>query len=300
VVLATGDFSADRVMKAKLATETAARTEAVNPGSTGDGHKLATALGAQIVNGDIVHGPRLRFVPPARVSLVRRLPPWRIVGHAARLAAEHLPSALLRPILMGFVTTALGVEANLYKQGAILVNAHGRRFADELGSPQDHLPDQPDAVAHVVLDSAIAETFSRWPNFVSTAPGVAYAYIADYRRSRRDIFHPAATLEDLAGRIGVPPSALAKTVADSNASALAAGRPALTRAPFNRARTDQALRRLHRRWPARHRAPASAGRGRCADAGPLRRGLRRAGRSAALWPRPSPGLGIRVRAHRWP
>lgn len=75
VVLATGDFSADRVRKAKLATETAARTEAVNPGSTGDGHKLATALGAQIVNGDIVHGPRLRFVPPARASLVRRCRP---------------------------------------------------------------------------------------------------------------------------------------------------------------------------------------------------------------------------------
>jgi succinate dehydrogenase/fumarate reductase flavoprotein subunit len=232
VVLATGDFSADRVMKAKLATETAARTEAINPGSTGDGHKLATALGSEIVNGDIVHGPRLRFVPPVRPSLVRRLPPWRIVGHAARFAAEHLPSALLRPILMGFVTTALGVEASLYKHGAILVNAHGRRFADELGSPQDQLPDQPDAVAHVILDGAIAETFSRWPNFVSTAPGVAYAYIADYRRNRRDIFHEAATLEDLAGRIGVPPSELAKTVADSNAFALAAGRPALARAPF--------------------------------------------------------------------
>lgn len=133
---------------------------------------------------------------------------------------------------MGFVTTALGVEANLYKHGAILVNALGRRFADELVAPQDQLPDQPDAVAHVILDGAIAETFSRWPNFVSTAPGVAYAYIADYRRNRRDIFHEAATLEDLARLIAVPPAELAKTVADSNASALAAGRSALTRAPF--------------------------------------------------------------------
>ena len=232
VVLATGDFSAEREMKARLASATAAKAEAVNPESTGDGHKMALALGAEIINGDIVHGPRLRFVPPARPSLVRRLPPWALVAQAAGLAAEHLPSAMLRPILMGFVTTALGVEANLYKHGAILVNALGRRFADELGSPQEHLPDQPHAVAHAVLDGAIAETFSRWPNFVSTAPGVAYAYIDDYRRNRRDIFHAAATLEDLAGRIGVPPAELASTVAESNASALAAGRHPLTRAPF--------------------------------------------------------------------
>ena len=219
-------------MKSKLATEAAAKTEAVNVGSTGDGHKLAAALGVEIVNGDIVHGPRLRFIPPARPSLVRRLPPWRIVGQAARLAAEHLPSALLRPILMGFVTTALGVEANLYKHGAILVNALGRRFADELSGPQEHLPDEPEAIAYVILDGTIAEIFSRWPNFVSTAPGVAYAYIADYRRNRPDVFHEAATLEGLARLIAVSSAELVKTVADSNTSALAVGRPPLTRAPF--------------------------------------------------------------------
>ena len=232
VVLATGDFSADREMKAALASASAGKTEAVNAGSTGDGHKLALALGAQIINGDIVHGPRLRFVPPVRASLLRRLPPWRIVALAARLAAERLPDILLRPILMGFVTTALGVEANLYKQGAILVNKLGQRFADELGAPQEAFSDQPDATAFVILDGAIAETFSRWPNFVSTAPGVAYAYIADYRRNRRDIFHEAASLEALADRIGVPADALARTVAAGNAAAVAAGRRPLVKAPF--------------------------------------------------------------------
>jgi succinate dehydrogenase/fumarate reductase flavoprotein subunit len=70
VVLATGDFSADREMKAEHASATVAKTEAVNALSTGDGHRLAVAVGARIVNGDIVHGPRLRFVPPARASLV--------------------------------------------------------------------------------------------------------------------------------------------------------------------------------------------------------------------------------------
>jgi succinate dehydrogenase/fumarate reductase flavoprotein subunit len=232
VVLATGDFSAEPEMKARFASPQAAKTQAVNAASTGDGHKLAMALGAQIVNGDIVHGPRLRFVPPARPSLLRRLPPWRIVGQLAKLAAERLPNALLRPFLMGFVTTALGVEANLYRHGAILVNEHGRRFADELAAPQDHLPDEPHATAYAILDGAIAEAFARWPNFVSTAPGVAYAYVADYRRNRRDIFHETHSLQELALRIGVPADVLAETVAASNAAATAAGRTPLTRPPF--------------------------------------------------------------------
>jgi succinate dehydrogenase/fumarate reductase flavoprotein subunit len=232
VVLATGDYSADREMKAQLASETAAETEAVNAASTGDGHKMALALGAEIVNGDIVHGPRLRFVPPTRPSLVRRLPPWRPVAAAAKLAAERLPSALLRPFLMGFVTTALGVEANLYRHGAILVNVLGRRFADELAEPEERLPHEPQATAYAILDGAITQAFSHWPNFVSTAPGVAYAYIADYRRSRRDIFHEGATLEALAQRIGVPPAELVKTVSSSNAAAVTAGRSPLTRPPF--------------------------------------------------------------------
>ncbi|MBO0763103.1 MAG: FAD-binding protein [Hyphomicrobiaceae bacterium] len=231
VVLATGDFSAEPEMKANFASPAAAKTPAVNGGSTGDGHKLAMALGAQIVNGDIVHGPRLRFVPPARTSLVRRVPPWRIVGWVARMAAETLPDAL-RPVLMGFVTTALGVEANLYRQGAILVNALGRRFADELAAPKDHLPHEPRATAYAILDGAIAETFSRWPNFVSTAPGIAYAYIADYRYNRRDIFHEAPSLEKLGSLIGVPGDALAETVAASNTAASACGRSPLTRPPF--------------------------------------------------------------------
>ena len=39
-----------------------------------------------------------------------------------------------------------------------------------------------------------ADQVGAWPSFVSTAPGVAYAYLKDYRRNRRDIYHQAATL----------------------------------------------------------------------------------------------------------
>jgi succinate dehydrogenase/fumarate reductase flavoprotein subunit len=232
VVLASGDYSADAEMKQEYAGALAARTAPVNPASTGDGHKLGLTLGGRIVNGDIVHGPRLRFVPPPQGSLADRLPPYGIVGKAGNLAIDHAPAWLLRPFLMSFVTTALGVEADLYKNGAILVNKHGERFADELATPAERVAEQPEGLAYVVLDGAIAKKFSAWPHFVSTAPGVAYAYMADYRRNRRDVFHEGATITELAGKMQIPADQLEKTLAESAAQAHTAGRPTLTHAPF--------------------------------------------------------------------
>jgi hypothetical protein len=39
----------------------------------------------------------------------------------------------------------------------------------------------------IILDAALAQQFSAWPHFVSTAPGVAYAYVPDYLRNRPDV-----------------------------------------------------------------------------------------------------------------
>ena len=232
VVLASGDYSADPELKQQYAGALAARTPPVNAHSTGDGQRLGLAQGGRIVNGDIVSGPRLRFTPPPQGSLADRLPPYGFVGKAGKLAIDHAPAWLLRPFLMSFVTTALGVEADLYKNGAILVNTSGERFADELGTPFERVTEQPGGLAYIVLDSAIATKFSAWPHFVSTAPGVAYAYIADYRRSRRDIFHEATTIQALAGKMRIPADKLEATIAESAAQARAAGRPALTQAPY--------------------------------------------------------------------
>ena len=57
-----------------------AKVEGVNTTATGDGQKLALALGARIVNGDLALGPEIRFIPPARTTFVRRLPPWPALG----------------------------------------------------------------------------------------------------------------------------------------------------------------------------------------------------------------------------
>ena len=50
------------------------------------------------------------------------------------------------------------------------------------------MPAQPDGEAFFVMDGELASAFRAWPNFISTAPGIAYAYLDDYRRNRPDIF----------------------------------------------------------------------------------------------------------------
>ncbi len=231
VVLASGDYSANADMKRELASEAAARSTPVNSDSTGDGQRLGLDAGGRIVNGDVVWGPRLRFVPPPRGSLAERLPPNRLIAMAGTLALNHGPSWLTRPFLMSFVTTALGVDAGLYRRGAILVNADGERFADELTSPAERVSEQPGGFAYVLLDGGIASQFDAWPHFVSTAPGLAYAYMADYRRSRRDIFHEAPSVAALAQALRLPQDRLERTVAAANAESTAE-RPGLRQPPF--------------------------------------------------------------------
>jgi hypothetical protein len=110
------------------------------------------------------------------------------------------------------------------------VNANGERFTNGWRGRRK-LADQPGG-RPCALDGAIAERFTAWPHFISTAPGVAYAYIGDYRRNRRDICHEGQSVAELAGRIGVPAGKLEDTIVRSNAAQVAAGRPALTRAPW--------------------------------------------------------------------
>ena len=204
VVLAAGDFTSGADLKARFMGEQEAKVEGVNLTATGDGQKMAEALGARIVNGDLALGPELRFIAPAKETLARRLPPWRALASAMAWSLEHLPAAILRPFVMQFLTTALAPSPALFEAGAILVNKEGRRFGDERDRPAYRVPDQPGKVAYIVIDGALARRFSAWPDFISTAPGVAYAYLPDYRRNRRDVYAEAPTLEALARRLGMP------------------------------------------------------------------------------------------------
>ena len=230
VVLASGDYSGATDLKGKLASADVADVEAVNASSTGDGHRMALALGATVINGDIVRGPIMRFIPPTRGNFVQKLPPAKPVAQLIAWSMNVLPQWILRPFLMSFLTTALGPSPDLFKEGAILVNNRGERFVDELGKPAYAVAKQPERIAYIVFDDALASKFGAWPYFVSTAPGVAYAYLKDYRRNRSDIYHEADSVAGLAESMRVPAEQLAATLAEYNASS--GTRPALTRKPY--------------------------------------------------------------------
>jgi hypothetical protein len=119
---------------------------------------------------------------------------------------------------MSFLTTVLQSSPELYRQGAVLINREGCRFNDELSDPTRHLPDQPKGEAFILLDGRLVELFSKPPFHVSTAPGIAYGYIDDYRRSRKDIFHQADDLRGLAKSLGMDADKLIKTVDQYNQS----------------------------------------------------------------------------------
>jgi succinate dehydrogenase/fumarate reductase flavoprotein subunit len=219
IVLAAGDYTNDPELKAQFMGPQEAKVEGVNPTATGDGQKLALQLGARILNGDLALGPELRFVPPQRHNVLLMLPPWRALANAMTWSLDHMPSTLLRPFVMSFVTTALAPSPSLFTEGALLVNKNGARFTDETDKPAYAIPDQPDKIGYILIDDRITKQFSAWPHFISTAPGVAYAYIDDYRRNRRDIFTRAETLDELTQRLVMPAGALAASVDKYNRSA---------------------------------------------------------------------------------
>ena len=238
VVLTCGDFGGDAEMRTQYLAEGFEDVQPVNPTNTGDGHKMVMGLGGRIVHTG-VHSAGIRFQPPPP-GWISALPPQRAFMRLVKWAMETLPDWLLRPVVMSFLTTILVPSPKLFRAGAVLINGRGERFLDELESPSDTstpvLARQPDRLAYVLLDGKLAVKFSRWPHYVSTAPGFAYAFVPDYRRTRKDIFHEAPTLEALAGKIGAQPETLRKTVTDYNASLAspekAAGREPLDRGPY--------------------------------------------------------------------
>ena len=230
VVLATGDFTSDPELKARFMGPREAKVDGVNATATGDGQKLALRLGARILNGDLALGPELRFVAPQRRNPMLLIPPWRLLANFMAWSLDHMPSALLRPFVMSFLTTALAPSPSLFAEGAILVNKRGERFADENDQPAYAVPDQPGKVAYILVDDRIARRFSAWPHFISTAPGVAYAYIDDYRRSRPDILTEAPTLEALSAKLSMATGTLAAAVNAHNASA--GNRPRIGAGPY--------------------------------------------------------------------
>ena len=228
VVLASGDYAASEELKARFVSPAVAKVDAMVPTSTGDGHKMAFPLGAHVLNGDVLSGPTLRFVPPPRPSLDRLLPPSRWIGKAMRFALEHAPERIMRPFVLGFTVTSMAPELDMFAKGALLVNRNGERIAGAPASLGLDIAGQPDRIGYVVMDCSLARRYSAWPNFIATAPGVAYAYLDDFRRTRADIFRQAESIEALAAGLSMDPAVLRNAVEAHNAEAPAK----LATAPF--------------------------------------------------------------------
>ncbi len=229
VILTTGDFSGSEALRRRHLAEALWEIDAANPDSTGDGQRLGSEVGASIVNADLVWGPEIRFIAPEGRNLLDRLPPSPAFARLVLWSLKHLPAPILRPFLMMFVTTHLAPNLTLLDEGAILVNAEGRRFVEAGEDPAFAMARQPGKVAYFLLDDRVAETFSAWPHYISTAPGLAYAYFADYRRNRKDITRSAPSIEALAARLGIDGAALVETVREHNA----AGQSQIEQAPFH-------------------------------------------------------------------
>ncbi|MBM4048932.1 MAG: FAD-dependent oxidoreductase, partial [Planctomycetes bacterium] len=185
VVLAAGDYSNGYDIKRQFLPESIASIEGINPLCTGDGHRMGMEVGAALANMHLVFGPQIRFVQPPKPPFAQMLPTSPVLAKIMARTYDLLPRAVTRHIMKSLLVTWQHPEDTLFQKGAILVNREGRRFVDELRQPELVIPRQPGKEAFVLMDNRVAQVFSAFPNFISTAPDIAYAYLDDYRRLRQ-------------------------------------------------------------------------------------------------------------------
>lgn len=211
VVLCTGDYSAGEDLKARLAPSIAG-IPAINPTSTGDGQAIVERAGGVVLNGDLVSGPTLRFASKSSRHWLEAIPPERTVTRTMSWALKALPAAMLRPFVLSYVTTFLAPETDMFRKGVLLVSSRGEALDLNPDRPGIALAAESTQSGYMILDADLTRTFSKWSNFVSTAPNVAYAYMDDYRRMRPDLYSTAPDLVGLAALIGVDATALTASV----------------------------------------------------------------------------------------
>ena len=167
---------------------------------------------------DVTYGPELRFVPSDKASLRRWLPTRGPVARLIGSLAPRVPQWVVRAMIKRMLVSWQHPESALFDDGAILVNGEGKRFVNEKQTPEREIAvaTQPEKQAYLLLDGQLVARYSSWPNFISTASDIAYAYINDYQRQRKDITTTGYTLEDVALRGGLDAAQLEETVRQFN------------------------------------------------------------------------------------
>lgn len=215
VILAAGDYSASQAILAKHHGERFAKIAAVNPTATGDGHVMARNAGAKLVNMEVLHGPELRMFAGGNIPPFEQLLPVEGKWSSAKAWAMRLvPRWVTRGLLRRLQSTWLRPADALFAGGAILVNANGDRFCNELVTPQREIAtaEQPGQQAYVLFDARLIMRLEQWPDYVCTAPEIGYAYLPDLVRRWPNLVTTGFSPEDVAARRGLDPQRLKMTV----------------------------------------------------------------------------------------
>ncbi len=259
IVLATGDYSNGDLVKSEFLSEEVAAVEGINPTATGDGHRLARDAGGELLNMDVVYGPEIRFIPPPKAPFAQLLPANPFLAKVMGMGMRIMPQSILNRMIKSLLVTWQHPEKSLFDQGAILINREGKRFTDETDQPELVIPKQPDKIAYIVFGQELADVFSVWPNFISTAPEIAYAYIQDYKRLRPDIYTESPTLAGLAQKLNMKPEILDTTLNEFHEALHGRKKRSIPTNQFwiphsetalLRARPREKLDRHNRRWSA--------------------------------------------------
>ena len=212
VLLCAGDFAASSELKFKYLGRDMAQGASVNPLATGDGIFLGLQNHAKVLNGPYASALKMRFVE-APSHWIQKIPPYSWLAKSITWSLKHLPQKIIRPFVMKFITTVLGPEMTLFKCGALMVDQTGKRIDTSPDLVALNLVNSPGNKGFIVFDQDCANRLRTWPNFISTAPGIAYAYLGDYEKARKDIFYQSDNLTHLAQQIGVDPQVFSQSLA---------------------------------------------------------------------------------------
>ncbi len=212
VILATGDFAGSKALRETHLHRAAATAIPVNPDNTGDGLQLAQRIGAALHNMDVVIGPQFRFPSAQQQGFIDRLPSWTWLARLGALFLKHAPKWMLKPLVTSLLVAHMSPTEKLYKQGAVLVDLDGARLATDQGASA--LSAAREASGYIVLDAKIAAQFNAYPYYISTAPGIAFAYFSDYQKGRPDLVHAAPGVGPLAAKLGLDADKLATSLKD--------------------------------------------------------------------------------------
>ena len=218
VILAAGDYANNPRTIAEHKGDQYLQIEGINQFAHGDGHRLVNSVGAALLNMDVTYGPELRFVPSSKKPFQQWLPASGPLAKAMGFIAPRLPAWVIRAMIKRLLVTWQHPENKIFTAGAILLNRAGRRFVCETAFPDREVgvAAQAEKIAFILLDDRLVQHFSAWPNFVSTAPDIAYAYVKDYQRLRSDITTTGMSLRDVALRRGLDPTAVQESVTEFN------------------------------------------------------------------------------------